>query len=109
MDLAAEEYDNDVYIPLQTCKVRYGEKISIRSSGSRSAETHSNSGGGGLIGMLAGAIVSQIASSAYDPSRDLATQADHSLIWDPHVGMLPGYYDPNRDVELKERGLAPAK
>src|SRR5207244_8462078 len=35
---AAEEYNNDVYIPLKTCKVRYGEAIFIRQSGSRSGE-----------------------------------------------------------------------
>ncbi len=36
--LAAEEYNRDVYIPLQTCKVRFGERIYIRQSGSRSGE-----------------------------------------------------------------------
>src|SRR5262249_39656285 len=35
---AAEEYDNDVYIPLNTCRVRFGERIFIRQSGSRSGE-----------------------------------------------------------------------
>jgi putative ABC transport system permease protein len=36
--LAAEEFNNDAYIPLQTCKVRYGERIAIRTSGSWNAE-----------------------------------------------------------------------
>jgi putative ABC transport system permease protein len=35
---AAEDFNNDVYIPLQTCKVRFGERIFIRQSGSRSGE-----------------------------------------------------------------------
>jgi putative ABC transport system permease protein len=35
---AAEDFNNDLYIPLQTCKVRYGEKVFIRQSGSRSGE-----------------------------------------------------------------------
>jgi putative ABC transport system permease protein len=35
---AAEEFNNDVYIPMQTCKVRFGEKIFIRQSGARSGE-----------------------------------------------------------------------
>ncbi len=35
---AAEDYNNDVYIPLNTCKVRFGENIILRSSGSRSGE-----------------------------------------------------------------------
>jgi putative ABC transport system permease protein len=30
----AEDFNNDVYIPLRTCKARYGEKITIRQSGS---------------------------------------------------------------------------
>jgi putative ABC transport system permease protein len=35
---AAEEFNNDVYIPLSTCRGRFGEKIYIRQSGSRSGE-----------------------------------------------------------------------
>ncbi len=34
----SEDYNNDVYIPLTTCRGRYGEKIFIRQSGSRSGE-----------------------------------------------------------------------
>jgi putative ABC transport system permease protein len=30
----AEDFNNDVYIPLKTCRARYGEKITIRQSGS---------------------------------------------------------------------------
>ncbi len=36
--LAAEEYNDDVYIPLNTCNARFGERVFIRSTGSRSAE-----------------------------------------------------------------------
>jgi len=35
---AAEVYDDDVYIPLQTNYVRFGETVFIRTSGSRSGE-----------------------------------------------------------------------
>jgi putative ABC transport system permease protein len=35
---AAEDFNNDVYVPLRTCKVRYGERIFIRQPGSYSAE-----------------------------------------------------------------------
>jgi putative ABC transport system permease protein len=35
---AAEEFNNDVYIPLQTCRVRFGDRVFIRQSGSRSGE-----------------------------------------------------------------------
>jgi putative ABC transport system permease protein len=34
----AEEFNSDVYIPLSTCLGRFGEKIYIRQSGSRSGE-----------------------------------------------------------------------
>jgi putative ABC transport system permease protein len=35
---AAEDFNNDVYIPLETARVRYGARIYIRRSGSRSGE-----------------------------------------------------------------------
>jgi len=35
---ASEDFNNDIYIPLQTCKVRFGERIMIRQSGSFSGE-----------------------------------------------------------------------
>src|SRR5439155_16125859 len=35
---AAEDFNGDVYIPLETCKVRFGAKVSIRTPGSWSAE-----------------------------------------------------------------------
>ncbi len=35
---AAEDFNHDVYMPLNTCKVRYGERIFIRQSGARSGE-----------------------------------------------------------------------
>jgi putative ABC transport system permease protein len=31
---AAEDYNNDVYIPLETCRARFGEQITIRTPGS---------------------------------------------------------------------------
>jgi putative ABC transport system permease protein len=35
---AAEDFNSDVYIPLETCRARFGERIFIRTSGSRSGE-----------------------------------------------------------------------
>jgi putative ABC transport system permease protein len=35
---SAEDFNNDVYIPLRTCRVRFGERIMIRQSGSFSGE-----------------------------------------------------------------------
>ena len=34
----SEEFNSDVYIPLSTCRGRFGEKVYIRQSGSRSGE-----------------------------------------------------------------------
>ncbi|MFO0863708.1 MAG: ABC transporter permease [Gemmataceae bacterium] len=33
-----EDYNNDVYIPLRTCRARYGETVMIRQSGARGGE-----------------------------------------------------------------------
>jgi putative ABC transport system permease protein len=35
---AAEDFNSDIYIPLETCKVRYGERIVLRQSGSWNGE-----------------------------------------------------------------------
>ena len=35
---AAEDFNHDIYIPLSTCRARFGERIFIRQSGSRSGE-----------------------------------------------------------------------
>jgi putative ABC transport system permease protein len=35
---AAEEFNDDIYIPLRTCRGRFGDRIFIRQSGSRSGE-----------------------------------------------------------------------
>ncbi len=35
---AAEDFNHDVYLPLGTCRVRFGETIFLRQSGSRSGE-----------------------------------------------------------------------
>ncbi len=36
---AAEDYNNDIYIPFSTCRGRIGSTVFVRSSGSRSGET----------------------------------------------------------------------
>jgi len=35
---AAEDFNKDVYIPIETCKVRFGDVVFLRQSGSRSGE-----------------------------------------------------------------------
>ncbi len=34
----AEDYNRDVYMPIKTCQVRYGDKITIRQGGARTGE-----------------------------------------------------------------------
>jgi putative ABC transport system permease protein len=35
---SSEDYNNDVYLPFETCRIRFGQTIFIRSAGSRSGE-----------------------------------------------------------------------
>src|SRR5262249_12986359 len=35
---SAEDFNKDVYIPIRTCQVRFGERIMFRQGGSRTAE-----------------------------------------------------------------------
>lgn len=35
---SAEDYNKDVYMPISTCRVRFGERVVIRQGGSRTAE-----------------------------------------------------------------------
>jgi putative ABC transport system permease protein len=35
---SVEDFDKDVYIPIRTCRVRFGERVIIRQGGSRTAE-----------------------------------------------------------------------
>ena len=74
--------------------------------GQKTAEMHSSSGAGDPFSLLAAALVSQVVSTATDESRDLSANADQMLFFDPHIGLLPGPYDPHRDAELKDRKLA---
>ncbi len=57
------------------------------------AHNSSDDGGGGLIGALVGAIVTQVmASTIADPTPGLARQANHLAINSPARGMLDGPY-----------------
>jgi hypothetical protein len=77
--------------------------------GQKTLEMHSSSGGSEPISMLVAALLTQAMSPAINESRHLSADVDQSLFFDPHVGLLPGYYDPHRDVEMKDRKLVPAK
>lgn len=57
------------------------------------AQQASDSGGGGIVGALASAIVTQVlASTIADPTPDLARQANNSVINNQTRGMLNGPY-----------------
>ncbi len=73
--------------------------------GQKTAEVHSSSGAGDPFTLLAAALVTQVISTSTDSSRNLSATTDQLLFFDPHVGLLPGPYDPHRDEELKSRKL----
>src|SRR5207302_995636 len=82
--LAAEVYNNDVYIPLQTCNVRFGRQVVIRQSGSMSGEevqlhqvtmtvdADINSSVGRQKVRETGNLIREILKANHDPKKDYA-------------------------------------
>ncbi len=65
----------------------------------------SGGGGFGIIGMLAGAVVSQVSDTLNDRAFDLAPQASRRLFSRGRTGLLPGPYHPDfaeRTADLRE-------
>jgi len=60
--------------------------------GSATGRISSSSGQSGLIGMLVGAVVNQIAATISDPSLEVARRANAGLFGDRHRGLLHGPY-----------------
>jgi hypothetical protein len=84
-----------------------GRLVDVKSGvelwhGSRTAQENSGSGGQGLSGMLLGAIVHQVTTSASDPSRGLAGGAHAMLYDDPHSGLLEGARHPDYEASQKK-------
>jgi hypothetical protein len=73
-------------------------------AGTHSVAKGSGDGGGGVIGMLAAAIVTQVADSISDPSRDICRRTAGELFANPRNGLLVGPYHPEYEL-----GLAAAK
>ncbi len=69
----------------------HGEQTAARGSGD---------GGGGLAGLLAAAVVNQIATSISDPSRGISEQAAGMLFGNPNVGLLLGPYHPDHEAGI---------
>lgn len=58
------------------------------------AQQSSNSGGGGLVGALAGALVNQVVTSIDDPSRSIARGANWTLLGPDRSSLVVGPYHP---------------
>lgn len=75
-------------------------------AGSGVAVDSSGSGGGGLVGALASALVNQIATSVHDPCPDLACRANRELFGNGHHGLLLGWRHPRFEEDQVARRAA---
>lgn len=68
-----------------------------------------SSSGGGLVGMLSSALVTQVASSLSDPTRALSQETAWALFSDPRNGLLAGPYhaDHEQQMEAAAAGAEP--
>lgn len=72
----------------------HGQGRAVRSSAD---------GNQGLLGMLIGALVNQVASSVSDPTPGVARTAHSTLFLDDKRGLLPGPYEPRYEEERQRR------
>lgn len=78
--------------------------------GAETASASSNDNNqNGLAGMLVGALVNQIVTSASDPSRPLAMEANTVLFSDGNDGLLVGRYHPEHAKDQEARQAARAQ
>lgn len=75
-------------------------------AGTGVATADSGSGGGGLVGMLAGAIVNQVSTSIHDPCPALACRANEQLFHDDRRGLLLGRRHPGFEADQVARRAA---
>jgi hypothetical protein len=67
---------------------------------------NTNNGGGSLLGMVASAIVNQVATSISDPSRSISSEAANVLFTYPGRGLPLGPYHPDHEqgmADLEQR------
>ncbi len=74
--------------------------------GSGVAVNSSGDSGGGLVGMVATAVVAQVASSVHDPCPDLARQANATLFAHDGRGLLLGHRHPGYEEDQVKRRAA---
>jgi hypothetical protein len=72
-------------------------------AGRSQAVQSSGNAGGGIIGMLVTAAVSQIVQSATDNAHTLAVQANTQMIFDANSGLLFGPYNPEYKTDIRGR------
>lgn len=57
--------------------------------------------GGGLVGLVAGAVASQVARSANDPSREIAREANWQLFGPAQSSLVVGPYHPDHAEQFQ--------
>lgn len=70
--------------------------------GTSSLARSSNSGQGGLVGMLAGAVINQVATAASDPSPGLAREVNYGLLTGRNNGWILGPRHPDVAADIGE-------
>ena len=82
--LAAQDYNRDVYIPLNTCKLRFGERIIDNRSGSRQAEetqlTQITVQVGSMDEVLPTVPLIEAAYEPYHPKKDVEKTVPYDLL-----------------------------
>jgi putative ABC transport system permease protein len=82
--LAAQDYNRDVYIPLNTCKLRFGERIIDNRSGSRQAEetqlTQITVQVGSMDEVLPTVPLIEAAYEPYHPRKDVEKTVPYDLL-----------------------------
>lgn len=98
--LTLEQYGTSyVIVDSQTTVTVSGKMISTVTGeviweGRASANDGSGNSGGGLTGMLIGAVIKQAVNSSTDQARNIAPQANHILFNNQNSGLLNGPYHP---------------
>jgi hypothetical protein len=72
-------------------------------TGTAFAQQSSSAGQSDAIGMLIGAIMTQVIASFTDPAHDLARAANSAMVLDQEVGLLLGPYSPGYDRDTRGR------
>src|SRR3982751_6881809 len=82
--LAAQDYNRDVYIPINTCKLRFGERIIDNRSGQMSAEetqlTQITLQVGDISDVLPSAPVIEAAVKPFHPKKDVDMVVPYDLL-----------------------------